>query len=67
MTARNILGVIYEYLISQFAASAGKKAGSFTLYRGVSEILSRIVMGRKESASSSPCTTPRYGFGLFYC
>lgn len=28
-----ILGFIYEYLISNFAANAGKKAGEFYLYK----------------------------------
>lgn len=39
----DILGSIYEYLIGQFAASAGKKGGEFYTPHEVSEILSRIV------------------------
>lgn len=39
----DILGAIYEYLIGQFAASAGKKGGEFYTPHEVSEILSRIV------------------------
>lgn len=40
---KDILGAIYEYLIGQFAASAGKKGGEFYTPHEVSEILSRIV------------------------
>jgi type I restriction enzyme M protein len=40
---KDILGGIYEYLISQFAASAGKKGGEFYTPHEVSEILSKIV------------------------
>lgn len=39
----DILGAIYEYLIGQFAASAGKKGGEFYTPHEVSDILSRIV------------------------
>jgi type I restriction enzyme M protein len=40
---KDILGEIYEYLIGQFAASAGKKGGEFYTPHEVSEILSKIV------------------------
>lgn len=40
---KDILGAIYEYLIGQFAASAGKKGGEFYTPHEVSEILSKIV------------------------
>ena len=39
----DILGDAYEYLISQFASSAGKKAGEFYTPQEVSTILARIV------------------------
>lgn len=39
----DILGEIYEYLIGQFAASAGKKGGEFYTPHQVSRILSKIV------------------------
>lgn len=39
----DILGDAYEYLIGQFAASAGKKAGEFYTPQAVSEILARIM------------------------
>lgn len=40
---KDILGVIYEYLIGQFAASAGKKGGEFYTPHEVSKILAKIV------------------------
>lgn len=40
---KDLLGAIYEYLIGQFAASAGKKGGEFYTPHEVSEILSKIV------------------------
>ncbi|MCY4153609.1 MAG: type I restriction-modification system subunit M [Aestuariivita sp.] len=42
-TDSDILGDAYEYLISQFAADAGKKAGEFYTPQQVSSILSGIV------------------------
>ena len=39
----DILGDAYEYLISQFASSAGKKAGEFYTPQEVSKILAKIV------------------------
>lgn len=39
----DILGAIYEYLIGQFAASAGKKGGEFYTPHEVSQILAKIV------------------------
>lgn len=40
---RDILGEVYEYLIGQFAASAGKKGGEFYTPHEVSKILAKIV------------------------
>lgn len=48
----DILGDAYEYLISQFAAGAGKKAGEFYTPQEVSEILSRIVTSGKKRLKS---------------
>ncbi len=42
-TEHDILGDAYEYLISQFASSAGKKAGEFYTPQQVSKILAKIV------------------------
>lgn len=48
----DILGDAYEYLISQFASGAGKKAGEFYTPQEVSQILARIVTdGKKELKS----------------
>ena len=37
------LGEIYEYLIGQFAANAGKKGGEFYTPFQVSQILAKLV------------------------
>ena len=42
-TERDILGDAYEYLIGQFASSAGKIAGEFYTPQEVSKILAKIV------------------------
>jgi len=44
----DVLGDAYEYLISQFASSAGKKAGEFYTPQQVSKILAKIVTMGKE-------------------
>jgi len=43
-TDTDILGDAYEYLIGQFAAGSGKKAGEFYTPQQISTILSRIVI-----------------------
>lgn len=43
-TSSDILGDAYEYLIGQFAAGSGKKAGEFYTPQQISDILSRIVV-----------------------
>lgn len=48
----DIIGDAYEYLISQFAATAGKKAGEFYTPQQVSEILARITTLGKEKVRS---------------
>jgi type I restriction enzyme M protein len=47
---QDILGDVYEYLISQFASSAGKKAGEFYTPQQVSKILSSITLGSVKNA-----------------
>ena len=42
------LGDAYEYLIGQFAAGSGKKAGEFYTPQAVSELITRIVTKGKE-------------------
>jgi len=44
----DMLGDAYEYLIGQFAANAGKKAGEFYTPQQVSKILAKIVTSGKE-------------------
>lgn len=45
----DVLGDAYEYLISQFAANAGKKAGEFYTPQQVSKILAKIVtVGKRD-------------------
>lgn len=39
----DVLGFVYEYLISNFASNAGKKAGEFYTPREVSQLMSEIV------------------------
>src|SRR5208283_5837310 len=39
----DLLGAAYEYLISEFADSAGKKAGEFYTPRGVVQLMVRIL------------------------
>ena len=44
----DVLGDAYEYLISQFASGAGKKAGEFYTPQEVSEVLAKLVtLGKK--------------------
>ena len=49
---KDILGDAYEYLISQFASSAGKKAGEFYTPQEVSKILAKIVTLDKKMIKS---------------
>ena len=48
----DVLGDAYEYLISQFASGAGKKAGEFYTPQEVSTILARIVTTGKDRLKS---------------
>lgn len=60
----DILGAIYEYLIGQFAASAGKKGGEFYTPHEVSEILSKIVtLGRGKTNDFFTVYDPAMGSG----
>ena len=49
---KDILGEIYEYLIGQFAASAGKKGGEFYTPHEVSKILAKVVTDDVEESDS---------------
>lgn len=48
----DVLGDAYEYLISQFASGAGKKAGEFYTPQEVSQVLARIVTSGKKELKS---------------
>ena len=48
------LGDAYEYLIGQFAAGSGKKAGEFYTPQQVSTILSRIVILDRQDPTTGP-------------
>lgn len=52
-SGRDILGEIYEYLIGQFAASAGKKGGEFYTPHQVSKILAKVVTNNAEETDSA--------------
>jgi type I restriction enzyme M protein len=51
-TESDVLGDAYEYLIGQFAAGAGKKAGEFYTPQQVSTILAKIVTNGKSKLKS---------------
>lgn len=51
---RDILGDAYEYLISQFAAGAGQKAGEFYTPQEISSILSGIVTLDTQNPENGP-------------
>ncbi|NNU87310.1 type I restriction-modification system subunit M [Geobacillus sp. MR] len=48
----DVLGDAYEYLISQFAANAGKKAGEFYTPQQVSKVLAKLVTVGKSDLKS---------------
>lgn len=61
---KDILGSIYEYLIGQFAASAGKKGGEFYTPHEVSKVLAKIVTdGIEESNKTFDLYDPTCGSG----
>lgn len=51
-TNSDVLGDAYEYLIGEFAAGAGKKAGEFYTPQQVSTILAKLVTTRKKRLKS---------------
>jgi type I restriction enzyme M protein len=51
-TKSDVLGDAYEYLIAQFAAGAGQKAGEFYTPQQVSTILAKIVTTNKSKLKS---------------
>lgn len=53
-TKTDILGDAYEYLIGQFAAGSGKKAGEFYTPQRISDILSKIVILDSQDPKTGP-------------
>lgn len=61
---KDILGEIYEYLIGQFAATAGKKGGEFYTPHQVSKVLAKIVTNDvKETGETFSVYDPTMGSG----
>ena len=58
----DVLGFIYEFLISQFAANAGKKAGEFYTPHEVSVLMSEIVADHLKGKSEIKIYDPTSGF-----
>jgi type I restriction enzyme M protein len=59
----DVLGFIYEYLISNFAANAGKKAGEFYTPHEVSILMSEIVANHLKDRSEIEIFDPTSGSG----
>ena len=59
----DVLGFIYEYLISMFAANAGKKAGEFYTPHEVSLLMSEIVADHVKDRSEIQIYDPTSGSG----
>ena len=59
----DVLGFIYEYLISNFAANAGKKAGEFYTPHEVSQLMSEIVVNHLKNREKIEIYDPTSGSG----
>lgn len=59
----DVLGFIYEYLISMFAANAGKKAGEFYTPHEVSLVMSEIVANHLKQKDEISIYDPTSGSG----
>ncbi|MDR3206545.1 MAG: type I restriction-modification system subunit M, partial [Candidatus Methanoplasma sp.] len=59
----DVLGFIYEYLISMFAANAGKKAGEFYTPHEVSLLMSEIVADHLKDKTKIEICDPTSGSG----
>ena len=63
-SGKDILGDVYEYLIGQFAANAGKKGGEFYTPHQVSQVLAKIVtLDAKEKKEQFRVYDPTMGSG----
>lgn len=51
----DLLGAAYEYLIGEFADSAGKKGGEFYTPRGVVQLMVRLVKPQEGMSVYDPC------------
>lgn len=59
----DVLGFIYEYLLSNFAANAGKKAGEFYTPHEVSVLMSKIVAHHLKNKKEIKIYDPTSGSG----
>ena len=59
----DVLGYVYEYLISNFAANAGKKAGEFYTPHEVAILMSEIVAEHHKNKTSLAIYDPTSGSG----
>jgi len=59
----DVLGFIYEYLISKFAANAGKKAGEFYTPSEVSQLMSDIIANHLKDKKEIAIYDPTSGSG----
>lgn len=62
-TEYDVLGYVYEYLISQFSAGAGKKGGEFFTPAEVSTAISRIVAHNLTDKEAISVLDPTVGSG----
>lgn len=61
-TEYDVLGYVYEYLISQFSAGAGKKSGEFFTPAEVSTVIARIVAHNLKDRKTVEVFDPTAGF-----
>ena len=59
----DVLGYVYEYLISNFAANAGKKAGEFYTPHEVAQLMSEIVANHHKDKQQIEIYDPTSGSG----
>lgn len=59
----DVLGFIYEYLISNFAANAGKKAGEFYTPHEVSVLMSELIANHLKARNEIKIYDPTSGSG----
>jgi type I restriction enzyme M protein len=62
-TEYDVLGYVYEYLISQFSAGAGKKSGEFFTPAEVSTVIARIVAHNLKDRQTVEVFDPTAGSG----